>query len=376
MNRFFLSPPDWQPVMLALLTAGAVAVLIAALAGRLLRAVVHAAVGSDGHLAARHAVVRAPVRLVRLTIFLVAAAALTPPALELFGQRPRRGLHIGDVSAWALAGGLRVVIVGVVAFVLLRLVSVMVKRFETEVSTGSDLELLERIKRARTLGGLVQNVLSAVIVLVAGTMILRELGVDVTPILTSAGILGLAVGFGAQTLVKDVISGFFMILENDVRLGDNIVIGDHSGVVEEMKLRTIVLRDTEGSVHIIPNGSVAAISNRTKDYSYYTLDVPASYRTDTDDVVDLIRAAGAAVRADARFAPHILDDIEVLGVDAFTDTAVTIKARIKTVPLKQWDVGRELRRIAKKLFDEAGVELAHRPEPDRPPAPDPAAPGS
>jgi small conductance mechanosensitive channel len=267
VSRFFLSPPHWESVLPALLTAGLAAALAAAIVGRCLRALVHLAAG-DGHIATRHPVVRTPVRLVHLTIFLVVFVALTPPALELFGEHPRRGLHLGQLSAWAFAGGLRVLIIGVLAFVLVRLVAALVKRFETEVSSSGDLDVLERIKRARTLGGLVQNVLSALIVLVAGIMILREVGVDVTPILTSAGILGLAVGFGAQTLVKDVISGFFMILENDVRIGDNVAIGAHSGMVEEMKLRTIVLRDTDGAVHIIPNGSVTAISNRTKDYSY------------------------------------------------------------------------------------------------------------
>jgi small conductance mechanosensitive channel len=234
------------------------------------------------------------------------------------------------------------------------------------VSEGSGLEVLERVKRAKTLGGLVQNVLTALVALIAGTMILREFDLDITPILTSAGILGLAVGFGAQTLVKDIISGFFMILEDDVRIGDNVAIGAHAGIVEEMKLRTIVLRDTEGAVHIIPNGSVAAISNRTKDYSYAVIEVPAAYRADTDRVTAVLVDVGEDLRADARFAPHLLDDLEVLGIDAFTDTAVTIKARIKTVPLKQWDVGRELRRRLKKRLDEAGVELAHRPEPDKP----------
>lgn len=361
--RFFLTPPDWQSVFLAVLTAGVVALFVAVIAGRLLYALVHAAVGTEGPLAGRHSLVRAPVRLIRLTIFFVVLAAMTPPALELFGQRPRRGLHLGDVTAWALAGGLRVLIIGVLAFVLLRVIAVLVRRFEAEVSSSGDLDVLERIKRARTLGGLVQNVLSALIVFVAAVMILREVGVEITPILTSAGILGLAVGFGAQTLVKDVISGFFMILENDVRIGDDIAIGPHAGLVEEMKLRTIVLRDHDGVVHIIPNGSVTAISNRTKDYSYAVIDVPVAYRTDTSRVTAILEERGAELRKDDRFAPHILGDIEVLGVDAFTDTAVIVKARMKTVPLKQWEVARELRRRLKNAADEAGVELAHRPEP-------------
>lgn len=361
MDRFFHTPPspDWQYVVFALVTAAAVAAVVALVAARLLKTLLIAVLGADGPLTVRAPVVRTPIRLVRLTLFIVVAAVLTPPALELFGQRPRRGLHLGEVTQWGLQGGLRIVIVFVVAFVIVRLVHVLVKRFEAEISTGTELEVLERVKRARTLGGLVQNVLTALVVLVAGMMILREVGVDVTPILTSAGILGLAVGFGAQTLVKDIISGFFMILENDVRIGDVVAIGQHSGMVEEMNLRTIVLRDAEGAVHIIPNGSVTSISNRTKDYSYYVIDVPAAYATDTDQVVEILKKTGAGLRDDLQFAPHILDDIEVMGVDAFTDTAVTIKARIKTMPLKQWEVGRELRRRLKKAFEQAGLDFPH-----------------
>ena len=365
MSAFFESPPHPQYVLFALLSAGAIALIAAEAGARLLRAAIRCCVGPDGKVIAENPAVRTPIRLVRLTLFAVLTIALTPPALEFFGQTPRRGLHLRDVATWAFGGGLRILLIAVIAFVLVRVIHVLVRRFEHEVSIGKDLEVLERAKRARTLGGLVQNVLTTLVVVVASLMVLREVGLDITPILTGAGIVGLAVGFGAQTLVKDIISGFFLILEDDVRIGDVVDIGTHSGMVEEMKLRTIVLRDNEGTVHVIPNGAIAALSNRTKDYSYYVIDVPAAYRADTDDIVTALKDVGAGLRADDTFAPHILDDLEVLGVDAFTDTAVTVKARIKTMPLKQWEVGRELRRRLKKALDEAGVELAHRPEPER-----------
>jgi small conductance mechanosensitive channel len=285
--------------------------------------------------------------------------ALTPPALQLFGLRLRRGLDLGDLSAWALSGGLRLLITATVAVVLVRVVHVLVSRFEQEVSTGTGLEVLERAKRAKTLGGLVRNVLSTLVVVIASLMILREVGLDITPILTGAGIVGLAVGFGAQTLVKDVISGFFLILENEVRVGDVVSVDTHAGVVEEMNLRTMVLRDLEGTVHIVPNGSITVLSNRTKDFSYAVLEIPAAYSADTDDVVALVRAVGADMRRDGAFAPFILDDMEVLGVDAFGDSSVTIKARIKTMPIKQWDVAREFRRRLKKAYDERGFEIPY-----------------
>ena len=184
-------------------------------------------------------------------------------------------------------------------------------------------------------------------------------GADHDVAIVGAGILGLAVGFGAQALVKDVISGFFMILENEIRVGDVVQIDSHGGMVEAMNLRTIVLRDFEGTLHIIPNGSVTAVMNRTKDFSYYVVDLPAPYEVDTDEVADLVRNVGTALRADAAFAPFILGDIEVIGVDAFADSSVTIKVRIKTVPLKQWDVGRELRRRLKKAYDAAGISFPY-----------------
>ena len=367
MASFFETPPDPQSVLFALLTAAVVALVAAEAGARLLRSIIRCCLGGDAKVVAQSPVVRGPIRLVRVTLFLVLLVALTPPALEFFGQQPRRGLHLGQLSAWALTGGLRIILIAVIAFVLVRVVHLLVRRFEHEVSAGKDIEVLDRVKRARTLGGLVQNVLTTMVVVVASLMILREVGLDITPILTGAGIVGLAVGFGAQTLVKDVISGFFLILEDDVRIGDVVDIGPHSGMVEAMNLRTIVLRDNEGTMHVIPNGSIGAVSNRARDYAYYVIDVPAAYRTNTDDVVRVLKEVGTELRADDRFGPHILDDLEINGVDAFTDTAVAVKARIKTVPLKQWEVGRELRRRLKRALDDAGIELAHRPEPEAKP---------
>jgi len=359
VNRLFLEPPDWQSVILAVLSAAVVAAIVAEAAARLIRSPLRHFLGADAPVSLRSPVVRGPIRLVRLSVFFVLLAALTPPALELFGLRPKRGLHLGEISAWALAGGLRLVLTAAIAFVLVRLVQVLVRRFEQDVSAGTELEVLERAKRAKTLGGLVQNVLTTIVIVVASLMILREVGLDITPILTGAGIVGLAVGFGAQTLVKDIISGFFLILENDVRVGDVVAVDTYSGVVEDMNLRTMVLRDFEGTVHIIPNGSIGVLSNKTKDFSYAVLDVPAAYSADTDAVVSLLREIGAELRGDAAYAPFILDDLEVLGVDAFADSSVTIKARIKTMPIKQWEIAREFRRRLKKAYDARGFEFPY-----------------
>jgi small-conductance mechanosensitive channel len=359
VSRFFITPPDWQTLTLVLAGVLLTALIAAELGARLLRLIlVRFARGGSG-LTLKSPIVRTPIRLLRLTLFLLIAIALTPPALELAGARLRRGLRLEQLADWGATHGLKIIVIAVLAFVLVRTIGLMVRRFEHEVSQNTSLEVLERAKRAKTLGGLVQNVLTTMVLIVSSLMILREVGLDITPILTGAGILGLAVGFGAQTLVKDIISGFFMILENEIRVGDVVEIDGHGGMVESMNLRTIVLRDFEGTVHIIPNGSVTAVMNRTKDFSYYVVDLPAPYETDTDEVADLVRAVGAELRADPAYAPFILNDLEVIGVDAFADSSVTIKLRIKTVPLKQWEVGRELRRRLKKAYDAAGISFPY-----------------
>jgi small conductance mechanosensitive channel len=222
---------------------------------------------------------------------------------------------------------------------------------------GAGADGAERLKRARTLSRLIQHGLTALVTAIALLMVLRELGVDIVPVLTGAGILGLAVGFGAQTLVRDFISGFFMILEDQVRVGDVANIGGTGGLVEEIGLRTIVLRDLSGTVHIIPNGSVDKVSNLTKDFSYYVIDMGVAYQEDTDRVVEVMRAVADEMLVEPAYEPYMQGRLEVLGVDDFGDSQVTVKVRLKTVPLKQWEIGREYRRRVKKAFDAQGIEI-------------------
>jgi moderate conductance mechanosensitive channel len=167
----------------------------------------------------------------------------------------------------------------------------------------------------------------------------------------------LAIGFGAQSLVKDMISGFFILLEDSVRVGDVVEIAGVGGVVEEVKLRTISLRDLSGNVHVVPNGVVDKVKNMTKIYSYYLFDVPVAYREDVDEVMALLEAVGEELRRDAHFSQDILEPLEMLGVDQFAESAVIIKCRIKTKPIQQWRVGREMNRRIKKSFDAKGVEI-------------------
>lgn len=335
----------------------AAAYLAAGLIGRAVHYILRAVL-ADATLEARF--VDRPRRIVRFSIFLLTAAALSFPALTLAGYRTRFGGRPEVLLEWALDAGLRIVVIGVLAYLLIRIGSAAARRFEREMSRGTGLDIVERTKRARTLSRLLQKALSTVVIVMAGLMMLRELRIDITPVLTGAGIVGLAVGFGAQTLVRDVISGFFMILEDQVRVGDVAAINGAGGLVEQVNLRTIVLRDEEGAVHVFPNGEVKTLVNRSKDFSYAVLTLRIADDEDPDRVEGAIRDAGAALATDGVFRTHVLEPIEVFGIEAFEPGQLVLKARIKTVPLKQWPVGRELRRRIARLFTERGI---HAPVP-------------
>jgi small conductance mechanosensitive channel len=359
-NQFFAAPVNWQAFFLAAIPVFVVSLVIAhavrVFATRLLRAAL------DHSLAESSPIVRAPLRLLGVATFLLLFGLLIFPAFELAGLQPRTGLAVGALQGWLLGSGLRLVLIVLFSVVLIRVTSLLVTRFEHEIAHGSGVDALERAKRVKTLGAVITKTVTTVITGVAMLMILELFSIDITPVLTGAGILGLAVGFGAQTLVRDVITGFLILLENQVRVGDVAAINGTGGLVEQINLRTIVLRDYDGTVHIFPNGAIATLSNRTKDYSYYVIDLSISYDTDPDDVIALLRQIGAELQADPAFGPAILAPIDIAGVDSFAESAIVIKLRVKTVPIKQWDVGRELRRRIKKTFAARGIEL---PRPQR-----------
>ncbi|HSF10312.1 MAG TPA: mechanosensitive ion channel family protein [Nitrospirales bacterium] len=255
---------------------------------------------------------------------------------------------------------LRLLLIGIVAYVGVRALSFALHRLETLLLTmrkDQDKNQLDAEKRVKTLTGLLRTICLTLLWVVAVVMSLDQVGLDITPILASAGIVGLAVGFGAQNLVRDVINGFFMILENQVRVGDVAVVNGTGGLVEGISFRTITLRDLNGTVHIFPNGTITTLSNMTKEWSYYVMDIGVAYKEDTDRVTAVIKDVGKELQEDPEFGPNMLEPIEVLGVDQFADSAVVIKARLKTLPIKQWVVGREYRRRLKKAFDAKGIEI-------------------
>jgi small conductance mechanosensitive channel len=360
LQPLFVGPVEWKPVAAALIPTLIIAWLVARFVRRLTAAGMRAVVKDT--LAPSSPLVRGPLRLVGVSTFVLVFAVLLFPAFELVGLEPRTGVHLHALSEWAFGPGLRVLLVIVLAYAVVRITGLLVRRFEHELSTRTSLDALERAKRARTLGSVINKVVSITVTSVALLMVLERLGLNITPALTGAGIVGLAVGFGAQTLVRDIISGFFLILEDQVRVGDVAAINGTGGLVEALNLRTIVLRDAEGTVHVFPNGSITTLANRSKDFSYYVIDLGISYRDDPDRVADVLRKIGAEMQADPAYAPWILEPIEIQGVDSFGDWSMVLKMRIKTVPLKQWDVGREFRKRLRRRFEQEGIEI---PFPER-----------
>jgi small conductance mechanosensitive channel len=357
MFRQMLGSSDWSLVFLVIGGALGLAYVLAAILARLSRASLLFLFDGDRAGQAANLIVERPTRIVRAVAFVLVVAVLARPALNLAGLRPTIGVETRALTAWLFDSGLRIVLLAIVTYLLIKAIGALTNRFELALQhqTAAGIDALEHRKRARTLGALIQRVLSVVVVSIGALIILRELRVDITPILTGAGIVGLAVGFGAQTLVRDIISGFFVILENQVRVGDAAVINGVNGLVEAVNLRTIILRDGEGVVHIFPNGAVTTLANRTKDYSYAVVDVGIAYREDPDSVIVLLREIGAKLEEDPAFRGSVLEPVEVIGIEALGDARITIRTRIKTVPLRQWDVARDFRRRIKKTFDERGI---------------------
>jgi small conductance mechanosensitive channel len=353
--------PEWPEIVLALGAAFLVAYGIMLLVSRLLRWILD---GIDGGAHPQHgSAVQQSLFGARLLIFFITWAAIGIVLLDGIGLPLDIGVGRGAMRGWLFASGLRIALILVIAWLVLRVASIGTTRLERELILGEGPDVIERTKRARTLGRLVRNVLAVLVTLIALLMVLRELGMDIVPMLTGAGIAGVALGFGAQWLVRDIIAGFFLILEDQVRVGDVAAINGVGGVVEAITLRTIILRDGEGTVHVFPNGAINTLANRSKDYAYYMIDLAVAYDQDPDKVMAVLRRVGEKLAADPAYAPLILAPLEIFGVDAFLDTKATIKLRIKTVPLKQWDVGRELRRRIMHAFEQHGIALHQAPMP-------------
>ena len=265
-----------------------------------------------------------------------------------------------DAAKGFAYSGLRILLVLLGGWVAVRLLRAGIKRMEDTLVRAR--EKSERVpgatrKRVATLTSLLSTLGTVIMWSVAVVICLGQIGINIGPILAGAGVLGLAVGFGAQNLVRDLISGFFLVLEDQIRVGDVAIVNGTGGLVEAVTFRTIILRDLSGTVHVFSNGTINTLSNMTKEWSGYVLDVGVAYKEDTDKVVEVMKEVDEDLRKDPEYGKQILQPIEVFGVDSFGASGVVIKARIKTQPIQQWFVGREYRRRLKKAFDAKGIEI-------------------
>jgi small conductance mechanosensitive channel len=263
-----------------------------------------------------------------------------------------------NLSRWFIERGPGLVMIIVVAVALVWLINRFGSRIAALMAQRSTRgSLAEREDRARTLVSVFENASSAAILIGAILMTLDHAGVPIGPLLGGAAVLGLAISFGAQNLVSDFFYGFMILLENQYKLNDVVRINDHSGQVERITLRMTALRDVEGNLHFIPNGQITSVVNMTHGWSRALFDIGVAYKENVDRVMEVIIELGQELRKDPRFRPLILEDPTMLGVDGFADSAVIIRFFLKTRPLQQWAVKRELLRRIKNRFDELGIEI-------------------
>jgi len=262
-----------------------------------------------------------------------------------------------SIATWLTTSGIKIIGILIGLIVLSQMSKRIMSWMEKFVPEKDSLQASEAKKRAQTLGNILRHALLIFLSFIAILMILGELGIQLGPLLATAGIGALAIGFGAQSLVKDVISGFFIILENQYRIGDVIEAAGVSGLVESVSLRKTVLRDLEGRVHNIPNGEIKVVSNLSKEWSRSVLDVGISYREDVDQVIDLLSQIGRELETEEPYKSAILEPLQILGVERFGEFQVVIRMMVKTAPLKQWEIGRELRKRIKNRFDEKGIQI-------------------
>jgi len=337
-----------------------VAFVVAALVVRAAHAIVHRLlnalemVGSENR-AAIHARAQQLIRALTLLAYGVAALASVSLALSRFGlTEPRWDPR--EVARWSATHGINVIIIAAGAFIVIRAANLAIEHLQFKLSRSHATSDLEWQRRAATLGRILTSLMTAVVGFVAILMLLRELSIDVVPILTGAGIAGLAVGFGAQNLVRDVISGFFLILEDQVRIGDLARINGIAGTVEQINLRTIILRDGEGAVQVFPNGTITALANLSKQFAYAVVETRVAYSENIDRVMGTIREVGASMERDPAWQSLVLEPLEIIGIISLADGAATVQVKFKTLPLNQGKVANELRRRLMSAFVGRGIK--------------------
>jgi moderate conductance mechanosensitive channel len=279
-----------------------------------------------------------------------------------------------DDEAWYATTRLwRIFVILVVAWVLQAVAVRLIRLFRGYMARRTTAA--DELRRIDTVANAFRYFASVVVVLVAGMLVLNELGISIAPILATAGVAGIAIAFGAQSLIKDYFTGFFLLIEDQIRVGDVVEISGKGGLVEELTLRYVRLRDLEGHVHYIPNGEIKMVTNRTRSFATPVIDVPISYAEDAERVQQVMRETAAGLRADPEWASRIAGDLEPIVMDRWADSSVVLRSRFKVVPpIEQWNVRREYLRRLKKAFDERGIEIpypqltVHAPGPEKNPA--------
>jgi len=265
------------------------------------------------------------------------------------------------LSHWSIELGqltvvlLRICVIIVAAWLVRRILHKAVGGLRNRLT--KDMDDREACKRAETLGRVIHYLISVVVVLIATMLVLSEIGISLAPILGAAGVVGLAIGFGAQSLVRDYFSGFFMLLENQIRQGDVVTLAGQTGTVEEITLRYVQLRDYAGNVYFIPNGQITMVTNLTREFSNVVVDVGVDCREDVDQVMAVMQRVAADLRQDPEFAPRILQDLEMAGVNELANSTITIRARLRCQAQEQFGIRREYLKRLKKAFDAEGIEI-------------------
>jgi small conductance mechanosensitive channel len=330
-------------IALSLLGIYAVAALVYALAGWYRR---EAIAGRENGLT------RLLLRLFQMATVLVAAL------LGVLVTLANLGIETGPVTGWMAEHGWRIALIVVLSMAAIVAVSRFIPRLIAASVARRPGESEEEVgKRINTLARVLASAGQIVVLFVAAFMVLSELEINIAPILAGAGVVGIAIGFGAQGLIKDLLAGLFIILENQYRVGDVVRIADVAGLVEDINLRRTILRDLDGIVHIVPNGEIRVASNFTKEWSRVNLNVSVAYGEDLDHVISVINRVGKELAEDSEWALLILKAPQVLRVDDLGASGIDIKILGDTKPIRQWDVMGELRKRLKKAFDEEGIEI-------------------
>lgn len=264
-----------------------------------------------------------------------------------------------SAALWALIKTmLRILLILLVAAILMKLSTKLIITLKLHLRERA-LDDTEELKRIDTMGRVFRYIATIVIAIIAIVEVLHELGISIAPILAAAGVVGVAVGFGAQSLIKDYFNGFFLLLENQIRQGDVVDAGGKAGLVEEVTLRYIKMRDYSGNVHFVPNGSITTVTNMSRGFAQAVIDVGVAYRENIDEVMQIMIATGEELRADDNFQFKILDNMEMAGIEQLDNSSVVIRCRFKVLPLEQWGVRREFLKRIKTAFDKQGIEIPY-----------------